>query len=107
MSLLRSPGDLQKLAAAVRYPGILRKEVPVLLVGVAATSIAYVLTLSTWGSVLVGMIGWFAGTVLVVGRDTRVLELALRIFDERPELTAEEAANAARKELGLRIVRYP
>ncbi len=105
--LLRSPGDLLKLEDAVRYPGAARKVIPILVIGAAAMGLFFVVTLNPWGSAFVGVICWFVGALLVVGRDNRVLELATRIFDERPELTAEEAANAARTELGLPAVRYP
>ncbi len=95
-----------KLEDAVRYPGAARKTFPITVIGLVLLLVFYAFSRSLWGSVLLGLLGWIVGALLTVGRDNRVLDLAMRIFDDHPEYTAEEAANAARRELGLRAVRY-
>ena len=107
LPLLRSAEDIAELEAAVRYPGASRKTAPVALAGGAAFALAFAVTRSVWASLFCGLLASFAGAVLTIGRDNRVRDVALRILDNRPELTPQEAANAARRELGLRQVRYP
>ena len=98
---------MRRLEAAVRYPGPSRKALHVAVIGAALWLPVLTMTHSIWGSTFLGGLGWLGGAVLIIGRDNQVRNTAVRIFDERPELTAEEAANAARRQLGLRPVRYP
>ncbi len=95
------------LEDAVRYPGSARKAFLIVSLGVAALALFFAVSRSVWGSVGVGLLGWLVGTLLTIGRDNRVMDVASRIFDDHPWYTAQEAANAARRELGLREVRYP
>lgn len=95
------------LEDAVRYPGIARKAFLIVVAGLALLFLFFVVSRNVWGSVAVGFLAWIIGIVLTIGRDNRVMDVASRIFDEHPWYTAREAANAARRELGLQEVRYP
>ncbi len=107
LPLLRSAEEVLRLKAAVRYPGAVRKASVIVAVGAAVMLLVFVLSVSVEATLVLGVLAWLAGTVLTIGRDNRVMEVALRIFDDHPEYTPQEAANAARRELGLPVVRYP
>ncbi len=107
LPLLRSAEDVLRLRDAVRFPGAVRKALRIMAVGAAVMLLVFVVSVSVDASFVLALMAWLVGTVLTVGRDNRVMDVALRIFDDHPEYTPQEAANAARRELGLPVVHYP
>ncbi len=107
MTVPRSSGDLLKLEDAVRYPGASRKAVLITLSGAAVMLVFAFALRNAWAAVFLGMVCMLAGTVFVIDRNNRLMDVASRVFRDHPEYTAQQAANEARRQLGLREVRYP
>jgi hypothetical protein len=106
----REPGEMLKLEDAVRYPGVWRTSALITVIGVALMFVGSSSTapgISVWLWVVAGMSFMFGATGLVLRRVRRLMAVAKRIFEARPGYTPQQAANAARKELGRAEVRYP
>jgi hypothetical protein len=107
MAVPKTSAEMLKLEDAVRYPGAARKSALITLGSVAVMIVGSFLLHDVWVPVVVGMACMMGGVVIVVLRGNDLMAVATRISRDHPEYTPRQAANAARKELGLREVRYP
>ncbi len=102
-------GEILKLEDAVRYPGAWRTSALITVAGVVLMFAGSLTTpgISVWLWVVAGMALMLGATALVIRRANRLMAAAKRIFEAHPDCTPQQAANAARKELGLAEIRYP
>ncbi len=104
---VRSSAEMLKLQDAVAFPNSWRNVAVVTLI---ATGLSFAVLL-TVGGLVAPMVAFVAcllvGTGLLIRRTNRLMKVATRIFRQNSDYTPQQAANAARKELGIDEVRYP
>jgi hypothetical protein len=95
-----------ELEDAIRYPGVWRKVALITLLGTAALIAAFIVSANVSYSLAAALVCFAGGTVLVLARYRRLTTVAWRVLQQHPDYTPQQAANAARRELGLPEVRY-
>lgn len=109
MTTAMSSGEMLKLEDAVRYPGAWRKSVLITVVVVVVIFAGALATPSVspffWAAAGVALM--FGAVALARRKGHRLVAVATRICKDHPGYTPQQAANAARRELGLSEVRYP